>query len=61
MVELNGKLNILISIVKIEINIAPTKQYLIVTGTANLAKDSVLVAAITGYQGKTLNARFIYK
>jgi len=39
----------------------PAEQHLTATGIANLPKGSVLVATITGYQGKTLNARFAYQ
>ena len=59
--ELKGKLTILSGSVKTEHNFSPAKQYLTATGIANLSKGSILVATITGYQGKTLNARFAYK
>lgn len=61
MKELKGKLTILSGSVKTEHNLIPAEQYLTATGIANLPKGSVLVATITGYQGKTLNARFAYK
>lgn len=61
MKELNGKLTVLSGSVKTEHIFAPTEQYLTATGIANLTKGSILVATITGYQGKTLNARFVYK
>ena len=61
MKELIGKLTILSGSVKTEHNFAPTQQYLTATGIVNLPKGSILVTTITGYQGKTLNARFAYK
>jgi hypothetical protein len=61
MKEITGKLTILSGSVKTEHNFTPAEQYLTATGIANLSKGSVLVATITGYQGKTLNARFVYK
>jgi hypothetical protein len=61
MKELNGKLTILSGSVKTEHNFVPAEQYLTATGMATLPKGSILIATITGYQGKTLNARFVYK
>ena len=61
MKELKGKLTILSGSVKTEHTFSPAEQYLTATGIANLPKGSILVATITGYQGKTLNARFAYK
>lgn len=61
MKELKGKLTILSGSIKTEHNLIPAEQHLTATGIANLPKGSVLVATITGYQGKTLNARFAYK
>ena len=61
MKELNGKLTVLNGSVKTEHNFSPAEQYLTATGIANLTKGSILVVTITGYQGKTLNARFVYK
>lgn len=61
MKELIGKLTILSGAVKTEHNFAPAEQYLTAKGIVNLPKGSILVATITGYQGKTLNARFSYK
>jgi hypothetical protein len=61
MKELKGKLTILSGSVKTEHIFSPAEQYLTASGIANLTKGSILVATITGYQGKTLNARFVYK
>lgn len=61
MKELKGKLTILSGSVKTEHNLTPAEQYLTAGGIANISKGSILVATITGYQGKTLNARFAYK
>lgn len=61
MKELTGKLTVLSGSVKTEHNFSPTEQYLTAVGITNLPKGSILVATITGYQGKTLNARFAYK
>jgi hypothetical protein len=61
MKELNGKLTVLSGSVKTEHNFASAEQYLTATGMANLTKGSILVATVNGYQGKTLNARFVYK
>jgi hypothetical protein len=61
MKELNGKLTVLNGSVKTEHNFSPAEQYLVATGIANLPKGSILVATVTSYQGKTLNARFVYK
>lgn len=61
MKELKGKLTILSDSVKTEHNFSPAEQFLVATGITNLPKGSILVATITGYQGKTLNARFAYK
>ena len=61
MKELKGKLTVLSGSVKTEYSFVPVEQFLTVTGIPNLSKGSILVATVTGYQGKTLNARFTYK
>lgn len=61
MAELKGKLTILSGSVKAEHNLIPAEQHLTATGIANLPKGSIVVATVTGYQGKTLNARFTFK
>lgn len=61
MKELQGKLSILSGSVKTDYNFSPAEQYLIATGIDNLPKGSIFIATITGYQSKTLNARFTYK
>ncbi len=61
MKELKGKLTVLSGSVKTEYSFVPVEQFLTVSGIPNLSKGSILVATVTGYQGKTLNARFTYK
>ena len=61
MKELKGKLTVLSGSVKTEYSFVAADQFLSVMGITNLSKGSILVATITGYQGKTLNARFAYK
>jgi hypothetical protein len=61
MKELKGKLTILTGSVKTEHDFAPAEHSLVAVGIANLSKGSILVATVTGYQGKILNARFAYK
>lgn len=61
MKELKGKLTVLSGSVKTEYSFVAADQFLTITGINNLSKGSILVATITGYQGRTLNARFSYK
>ncbi len=61
MKELKGKLTVLSGSVKTEYSFVAADQFLTVTGITNLSKGSILVATITGCQGKILNARFAYK
>ena len=61
MKELKGKLTVLSGSVKTEYSFVPVEQFLTVSGISNLSKGSILLATVTGYQGKTLNARFTYK
>lgn len=59
--ELKGKLTILSGSVKTEHILIPAEHFLTATGVTNLPKGSILLATITGYQGKALNARFAFK
>jgi hypothetical protein len=61
MKELKGKLTILSGSVKTEYSLTPGERNLIASGIPTLSKGTVLVASITGYQGKALNARFTIK
>ena len=61
MKELKGKLTVLSGSVKTEYSFVPAEQFLTVSGISNLPKGSILLATVTGYKGKTLNARFTYK
>jgi hypothetical protein len=61
MKELKGKLTVLSGSIKTDYSFVAADQFLTVTGITNLSKGSILVTTITGYQGKTLNARFTFK
>ena len=61
MKELKGKLTVLSGSVKTEYSFVSVEQFLTVSGISNLPKGSILLATVTGYKGKTLNASFTYK